>query len=86
MHRARAFPLVLIALYVQQAAAVHAQACVADQHGGLVCGEGKAAMRVVADTTSPSKEYAFAWRSEQGPAVRPRSAAIRRRKSPDPHQ
>ena len=23
-------------------------------------------MRVVADTTSPSKEYAFAWRSEQG--------------------
>jgi hypothetical protein len=66
MHRARVFPFVLIALYVLQAAAVHAQACVADQHGGLVCGEGKAAMRVVADTTSPSKNYAFAWRSEQG--------------------
>ena len=31
-----------------------------------MCGEGKAAMRVVADTTSPSKNYAFAWRSEQG--------------------
>ncbi|NOJ48154.1 hypothetical protein [Bradyrhizobium archetypum] len=43
-----------------------AQACVVDQHGGLVCGEGKAAMRVFADTTSPSKNYAFAWRSEQG--------------------
>jgi hypothetical protein len=66
MHRARAFTLVLIALYLQQVAAVHAQACVADRLGGLVCGEGKAAMRVVADTTSPSKEYAFAWRSEQG--------------------
>lgn len=66
MHRTRAVSLVLIALYVQQAAAVHAQACVSDQHGGLVCGEGKAAMRVVADTTSPSKEYAFAWRSDQG--------------------
>src|SRR3954451_21938596 len=66
MHRAWAFTLVLIALYVQQAAAVHAQACVADPHGDLVCGEGKTAMRVVADTTSPSKEYAFAWRNEQG--------------------
>ncbi|WP_245320849.1 hypothetical protein [Bradyrhizobium lablabi] len=47
-------------------AGANAQACVADQHGGLVCGEGKAAMRVVADTTSPSKNYAFAWRSPQG--------------------
>jgi hypothetical protein len=66
MHRVRTFPLVFLALYVLQAAAVHAQACVADQGGDLVCGEGKAAMRVVANTTSPSKEYAFAWRSEQG--------------------
>ena len=66
MHRTRACPLVLVALSVLQAAAVHAQACVSDQHGGLVCGEGKAAMRVVADTTSPPKEYAFAWRSDQG--------------------
>ena len=66
MHRIRALALVLIALYLQQVAAVHAQACVADRDGDLVCGEGKAAMRVVADTTSPSKEYAFAWRSDQG--------------------
>jgi hypothetical protein len=66
MRRALAFPLVFIALYAPPMAAVHAQACVADQHGDLVCGEGKAAMRVVADTTSPSKNYAFAWRSEQG--------------------
>src|SRR6185295_13800957 len=66
MHRTRIFLVFLIALYALQAAAVHAQACIADPHGGLVCGEGKAAMRVVADTISPSKEYAFAWRSEQG--------------------
>jgi hypothetical protein len=66
MQRALAFVLVFIALSVQPMAAVRAQACVADQHGDLVCGEGKAAMRVVADTTSPSKNYAFAWRSEQG--------------------
>ena len=66
MRRALAFPFILIALYVPQAAAVRAQACVADQRGGLVCGEGKAAMRVFANTTSPSKNYAFAWRSAQG--------------------
>src|SRR5258705_13218297 len=66
MRRALALPLVLTALYVEQAVAAHAQACGADRQGGLVCGEGKAAMRVVADTTSPSKSYAFAWRSEQG--------------------
>jgi hypothetical protein len=66
MRRALVFPLLFIALAVQSLTAVHAQACVADQDGDLVCGEGKAAMRVVADTTSPSKNYAFAWRSEQG--------------------
>jgi hypothetical protein len=66
MHRAWTFLFLLVALFVQQTAAVHAQACIADRDGDLVCGEGKAAMRVVADTTSPSKEYAFAWRSEQG--------------------
>ena len=70
MRRAPAFPLVLIALHAQQLPAALAQACVADQHGGLVCGEGNTAMRVFADTISPSKTYAFAWRSEQGLSVR----------------
>jgi hypothetical protein len=69
MRHALVFPLVLIALHVLQVAAAHAQACAPDQHGGLVCGEGKAAMRVVADTISPSKNYAFAWRGEQGLSV-----------------
>ncbi|MEH2533844.1 hypothetical protein V1277_006860 [Bradyrhizobium sp. AZCC 1588] len=64
MRYALAFPLALIAL--QSVVAAHAQGCVADRHGGLVCGEGKAAMRVFADTTSPSKGYAFAWRTAQG--------------------
>jgi hypothetical protein len=66
MRYALAFPVALIALHIQSVAAAHAQGCVADQHGGLVCGEGKAAMRVIADTTSPSNSYAFAWRTAQG--------------------
>jgi hypothetical protein len=53
-------------LHVAQTAALRAEACVADQHGELVCGEGKGAMRVFADTVSPSKLYAFAWRSPDG--------------------
>lgn len=66
MRSALTFPVVLLALYVPQTAAVRAQACVADQRGGLVCGTGKGALRVFANTTSPSKNYAFAWRTAQG--------------------
>src|SRR5882724_1830459 len=40
--------------------------CAADQHGGLVCGEGKDAVRVIDDTTSPSKTLALAWRCAAG--------------------
>jgi len=60
------FSVALLALYASQTAAVRAEACTADQRGGLVCGTGKSALRVFADTTSPSKEYAFAWRTAQG--------------------
>jgi hypothetical protein len=42
------------------------RSCVADQNGDLVCGAGNSASRVFADTTSPSKGYAFAWRTAQG--------------------
>ena len=66
MHRAWAFPFVLIALYASQTAAVRGEACLADQRGGLVCGTGKGALRVFANTTSPSRNYAFAWRTAQG--------------------
>jgi len=60
------FPVMLLALYASQTAAVRGEACIADQRGGLVCGEGKGALRVFANTISPSKNYAFAWRTAQG--------------------
>jgi hypothetical protein len=60
------FPVILLALYASQTAAVQAEACIADQRGGLVCGTGKGASRVFANTTSPSKNYAFAWRTARG--------------------
>jgi hypothetical protein len=66
VRRVLTFPVLLVALVVAQAASMRADACVADQKGGLVCGEGKGAMRVFADTISPSKQYAFAWRSPDG--------------------
>jgi hypothetical protein len=53
-------------LYASQTATVWGEACIADQSGGLVCGAGKGALRVFANTTSPSKNYAFAWRTAQG--------------------
>ena len=66
MRSALTLPVVLLALYAPQTAAVRAEGCVTDPRGGLVCGEGKSAARVFAKTTSPSKEYAFAWRTAQG--------------------
>lgn len=66
MRSALTFPVILIALCALQTAAVRAEACVADQNGDLVCGAGQTASRVFADTTSPSKGYAFAWRTAQG--------------------
>jgi hypothetical protein len=60
------FPAVLLALYALQTAAVRGEACIADQRGCLVCGTGKDALRVFANTISPSKDYAFAWRTSQG--------------------
>jgi hypothetical protein len=60
------FPVVLLALYAAQTAAVWGEACVTDQRGGLVCGAGKDALRVFANTVSPSRNYAFAWRTAQG--------------------
>jgi hypothetical protein len=66
VRHALTFPIILLALYASQATPVRGEACIADQHGGLVCGTGKGALRVFAGTTSPSKEYAFAWRTAQG--------------------
>jgi hypothetical protein len=66
VRHALTFPIILLALYASQATPVRGEACIADQHGGLVCGTGKGALRVFAGTTSPSREYAFAWRAAQG--------------------
>jgi hypothetical protein len=66
VRHALTFPIIVLALYASQATPVRGEACIADQHGGLVCGTGKGALRVFAGTTSPSKEYAFAWRTAQG--------------------
>ena len=66
MRSALTFPVILLALYAAQTAAAWGEACVADQRGGLVCGAGKDALRVFANTTSPSRNYAFAWRTAQG--------------------
>jgi hypothetical protein len=37
--------------------------CVSDQAGVMTCGQGPGAARVVDETTSPSKRFAFAWRA-----------------------
>jgi hypothetical protein len=66
VRHALTFPIIVLALYASQATPVRGEACIADQRGGLVCGTGKGALRVFAGTTSPSKEYAFAWRTAQG--------------------
>ena len=66
MRSALTFPVVLLALYAPQTAAVRAQACIADQSGGHVCGKGTGALRVFGNTTSPSRDYAFAWRTARG--------------------
>ena len=66
MRKLLILPAIAVALYLPQAGATVAQACVADKYDGLVCGEGNSALRVITDTTSPSGKFAFAWRSAQG--------------------
>jgi hypothetical protein len=61
VRRTLPFAVILVALYVAQTAPVRTDNCVADPVGGLTCGEGKGALRVFADSTLPSKGYAFAW-------------------------
>ena len=41
--------------------------CQPDKFGGLTCGSGVGAARVIEDTLSPSKRLALAWRSTKGP-------------------
>jgi len=66
VRRALTFAVLVAACFVWQTAVARADACIADKAGGLVCGSGKEAIRVFDDTVSPSKEFAFAWRSGNG--------------------
>ena len=51
--------------------------CQLDQRGGLICGEGAGAARVVDETISPSKRFAFAWRSpDRPPTEQPDEGAV----------
>ena len=51
--------------------------CQLDQRGGLICGEGAGAARVVDETISPFKRFAFAWRSpDRPPTEQPDEGAV----------
>jgi hypothetical protein len=60
-----------LAFYASIACAPRATAemgpCQPDKFGGLTCGSGVGAARVIEDTISPSKRLALAWRSAKGP-------------------
>ena len=66
MRHALTFAALFVAWSVSQTATARADACAADKSGDLICGTGKDALRVFADTTSPSKTLAFAWRTGKG--------------------
>lgn len=51
---------------VTAATPVQAGSCRPEGSESFLCGEGKEALRVFADTVSPSKKFAFAWRSSTG--------------------
>jgi hypothetical protein len=65
MRTIRAFLTALPFLTVAAALPASAETgpCLPDQAGGLTCGEGPGAARVVDGTISPSKRLAFAWRA-----------------------
>ena len=51
--------------------------CQVDQRGGLICGEGAGAARVIDETISTSKRFAFAWRSpDRPPTEEPDEGAV----------
>lgn len=68
MRKILTIPAMIAALHVSQVGATHAEVCNADKYGGLVCGDGDKALRVIDNTTSPSGKFAFAWRSADGVA------------------
>jgi hypothetical protein len=55
--------LVLVAAVVASPVKAEIGPCQPDKDGGLTCGSGRGAARVVEGTMSPSKRFAFAWRA-----------------------
>jgi hypothetical protein len=55
--------LVLVAAAVASPVKAETGPCQPDKDGGLTCGSGLGAARVVEGTMSPSKRFAFAWRA-----------------------
>jgi hypothetical protein len=45
--------------------------CISDPSGAMFCGQGPGAARVIDETTSPSKRFAFAWRVPGRPPTQP---------------
>ena len=55
--------LTLVAAVVASPVKAEMGPCQPDKDGGLTCGSGPGAARVVEGTMSPSKRFAFAWRA-----------------------
>jgi len=56
-----------ICILVAQPVRAEMGPCRPDNHESFICGSGVGAARVIADTLSPSKRLALAWRSLAGP-------------------
>jgi hypothetical protein len=64
--------LVLVAAAVASPVKAELGPCQPDKDGGLTCGSGPGAARIVEGTMSPSKRFAFAWRDPcRSPAEEP---------------
>jgi len=53
-------------VFLTMTAGAAAQTCQIDRYKDLVCGDGRDAVRVLPNTTSPSKQLAFGWRMKGG--------------------
>lgn len=67
--RYRLIPAVALLFAAVSIANAETGPCKPDKFGGLTCGEGAGAARVIKGTTSPSKRLAFAWRAPGHPVT-----------------
>jgi hypothetical protein len=62
---------IALAVLASSPAAAELGPCRPDKYGGLTCGEGDGAARVIDETASPSRRLALAWRSTSSPPTEP---------------